>query len=250
MSEHERTLRDLTAQVERQKKQLEMQAAQLSVQTNSLPKSITDIMSGKTIPSESEQQPYNMMDYLKRTISSKQTPEAIQPPPPPLDSSDGFESDRPKISFALSNRPMSKPVPPAPPATGRTMVSPPVHKLPANMPPAPLDQDGPQFQRGHSDDDHHFHNSRADHNMPSWRGSHTDRLPRDRPPLPPSHRDGGSWREELPRGRPPHDGNWREPDPYESRGFQHRDYDDRGHRGSAYRSQPRGFQRPWRERRY
>lgn len=157
MSAQEKALRELTEQVDRQRKQLELQTAQLTAQQPGLPRNIADIMTGKTIPtSQPEPAPYNMMNYLKRSIASKQAERGnLQAPPlpPSLGSPTAATAepiDRPKISFSLSgSRPVAKAAdrmqeresaPPTlylPPPSHSSSSIPPHSHPPSSVPPPP-----------------------------------------------------------------------------------------------------------------
>lgn len=240
MSDHEKTLRELTAQVEKQRKQLELQTAQLSVQTGNLPKNITDIMSGKTLPSADgdQSQPYNMMEYLKRTIASKQSSkdEAMTPPPLPPDPAISPQLDRPKISFSLSNNKGAiKPVPPVHQAANSQPISAVHEPSPHVPPPVPFHGWNPQPNSTDRQFDAHW--------TPSWRDA-----PMDRPSNIPTPRDE-PW-DRPPRDRSHHNGPWRDQNMYSNRRDYHqRHYDDRDrdYRNPPFRGRGRGFQRPWRD---
>lgn len=224
-------LKAIEEQLEKQRRQLELQTAQLT-----LPKSISDIMSGKTIPtSQPEPQPYNMMDYLKRTLASNQQKQADT-----LAQSSSSE-DRAKISFPIGGKPggvtshsaipeeehkppqrlyvpassVSEQAPlPPPPAPHPDMYrSPPSHSRQYDSaPPPPADPRGvrnpPGFDydnRGHNDRQSMARNWRADYNYDDPRARHRsdsyhhDRRDWDR--FPPRGR-GGPPRQ--PRGRRPY----------------------------------------------
>lgn len=197
LTEQQLALKKLTEQVEQQRKQLELRKAQLAQQAVTpqpeapqepvssppqsavnLPKTISDIMSGKAMAGQpSDPRPLNMMDYLKRTAAAKQLsapplPPTLLPTMPPASqpadiSSARTDTERPKISFSFAgaksipqpSQPLveeeAKPHRPYLPPSSQT--TPPQSKpalLAPPLPPPPLPSEG-----------HAPSNSQSNHSM-------------------------------------------------------------------------------------